>query len=209
MGSRLMHAIIANRMADALQIQDKPSFLLGSLAPDAVSPKDASHFFTGDIRDYSRSIDYKGFLYKYQSMENDPYLWGYFTHLIADHIWLKGFYLPWLRNRMENNPEVLQLYHNDFRLLNGKLLDYYGCHEELREILSHRPPIADLQEVSSQEVEAFIPLVMEDMGYEPSVLDEKLQVFTLDQIVGYMETSVELGIRHLRTMPGIKPAIMA
>ncbi|RJE86989.1 hydrolase [Paenibacillus sp. 1011MAR3C5] len=207
MGSRLMHAVIANRIAEALLIEDKPSFLLGSLAPDAVSPKDASHFFTGDIRDYSRSIDYKGFLYQYQALEHEPYIWGYFTHLIADHVWLKGFYLPWLRNRMEGNPEVLQLYHNDFRLLNGKLLDYYGCQEELRDSLSYRPAIADLQEVSSQEVEAFIPLVMEDMAYERSVLDEKLHVFTMDQIVGYIETSVELGIRHLRTMPGIKPAV--
>lgn len=207
MGSRIMHAIIAYRIADTLQIQDKPSFLLGSVAPDAVSTKDTSHFFTGDIRDFSRSIDYRGFLYKYQSLEQEPYIWGYFTHLIADHVWLKGFYLPWLRIRMANNPEILHLYHQDFRLLNGKLLDYYSCQEELRLTFSQRPAIAELQEVSLQEAEAFIPHLLEDMTFEPSVLDEKLQVFTLEQIVGYIETSVELGVRHIRAIPGVRPAV--
>ncbi|WP_165861184.1 hypothetical protein [Paenibacillus paeoniae] len=47
------------------------------------------------------------------------------------------------------------------------------------------------------------------MAYKPSFLDEKLNVFTFEQIVGYIETSVELRIWHLRTTPGINPAIVA
>lgn len=200
MGSRIMHAIIANRIAERLMIEDRTPFLLGSIAPDAVSPKDISHFFIGDVRDYSRSIDYKGFLYKYRSQEENHYIRGYFTHLIADHIWLKGFYLPWLRNRMEADPEVLQLYHNDFRLLNGKLLDYYGFQDELREKLCYKPSIFDLQEVKSKEVEQFVPYVLGDMDYEKEVINEKLHVFTLDQIIGYIETSVDLGLLHIKSV---------
>lgn len=200
MGSRIMHAIIANRIAERLMIEDRTPFLLGSIAPDAVSPKDITHFFIGDVRDYSRSIDYKGFLYKYRSQEENHYIQGYFTHLIADHIWLKGFYLPWLRNRMEADPEVLQLYHNDFRLLNGKLLDYYGFQDELRETLCYKPSIFDLQEVKSKEVEQFIPYVVGDMDYEKEVIHEKLHVFTLDQIIGYIETSVDLGLLHIKSV---------
>ncbi len=44
-----MHLIIGNKIADSLSIQDKTSFLLGSIAPDAVfayEEKNASHFFT-------------------------------------------------------------------------------------------------------------------------------------------------------------------
>lgn len=126
MGSRIMHLMIANRIAERLSIEDKTTFLLGSIAPDAVSPKDLSHFYIGEVQDYSRRIDYKGFLDKYSSLAKSPYVLGYFTHLIADDIWLNGFYLPWLKNRMEVDQEVLNLYHNDFRLLNGKLLEYYG-----------------------------------------------------------------------------------
>ena len=141
MGSRIMHLIIANRIAECLSIEDKTPFLLGGIAPDAVSPKDLSHFFIGEVQDYSRSIDYKGFLHKYSSQVENHYILGYFTHLIADDIWLKGFYLPWLRNRMDVDKELFNLYHNDFRLLNGKLLEYYGFTDELRKTLSDIPTI--------------------------------------------------------------------
>ncbi|WP_409342639.1 zinc dependent phospholipase C family protein [Paenibacillus sp. MBLB4367] len=204
MGSRIMHVIIANRIAECLSIEDRTPFLLGSIAPDAVSPKDASHFFIGDVRDYSRSIDYKGFLYKYSSQEESHYILGYFTHLIADHIWLKGFYLPWLRNRMEVNKEVLHLYHNDFRVLNGKLLEYYGFKDELRKTLCYIPTIFDLHEVKSKDVEAFIPYVLGDMEYDKEVINEKLSIFTFDQIVGYMETAVDLGVLNLKPIFQLK-----
>ncbi|WP_306553496.1 hypothetical protein [Paenibacillus sp. LK1] len=67
MGSRIMHLIVANRIADSLSIVDKTPFLLGNIAPDAVTTKDSSHFFAGEIQDYSRNVDYKGFLHKYRS----------------------------------------------------------------------------------------------------------------------------------------------
>ena len=40
---------------------------------------------------------------------------------------------------MEVDKEVYTLYHNDFRLLNGKLLEYYGFTDELRNMLSYFP----------------------------------------------------------------------
>ncbi|HJF30600.1 MAG TPA: zinc dependent phospholipase C family protein [Sporosarcina psychrophila] len=198
MGSRIMHLVIANRIAEQLSIEDKTTFLLGGIAPDAVSPKDLSHFFKGEEQDYSRSIDYKGFLDKYSSLAESHYILGYFTHLIADDIWLKGFYLPWLKNRMEVDKEILDLYHNDFRLLNGKLLDYYGFKDEFKEMLCDTPAILNLQEVKSKDVEEFIPYVVGDMEYGKEVINEKLHVFTFNQIIGYIETSVDKGLMSIK-----------
>ncbi|WP_186577008.1 hypothetical protein [Aquibacillus kalidii] len=59
-----MHLIIANRIADELELTDNSSFLVGGVVPDAVSPKELSHFYSGDNDDYSRSINYKEFLKK-------------------------------------------------------------------------------------------------------------------------------------------------
>lgn len=193
-----MHLVIANRIAESLLIEDRTLFLLGGIAPDAVSIKESSHFYMGDVQDYSRSIDYKGFLHKYSSQEKNHYILGYFTHLIADDLWLKGFYLPWLRNRIEGNKEILNLYHNDFRLLNGKILEYYGFTGELRNNIRDFSTILDLEEVNSEEVEKFVPYVLGDMEYNKEVLNENLEVFTFNQIVGYIETSVDMGLLNIK-----------
>ncbi|QGH35423.1 hydrolase [Gracilibacillus salitolerans] len=205
MGSRIMHLIIGNRMAESLSIEDKTPFLLGSIAPDAVflhEDKTISHFYIGEVKDYSRSIDYKGFLQKYSSeVENkNLFILGYCAHLIADDIWLRGFNLSWLRNRMDADEGLYELYHNDFRLLNAKLLDYYGFTDELRKTLSHFPTIIDLEEVKSKDVEKFIPYVLGDMEYDKEVSNEKLNVFTFNQIVGYIETSVDVGLLNIKPL---------
>jgi hypothetical protein len=73
MGSRIMHLIIGNKIADLLSIEDKKSFLLGSVAPDAVfsyEEKNLSHFFIGEVQDYSRSVDYSGFLHNLGELNN-------------------------------------------------------------------------------------------------------------------------------------------
>lgn len=194
-----MHLIIANRIAEEIKIKDKASFLLGGLAADAVSPKDASHFYTGDVSDYTRSIDYNGFYEKYYVYRDSSYFLGYYTHLIADDIWLKGFFLPWLKNRLEVNPEILTRYHQDFRLLNAKLLKHYDPNRLLITLVrANHAEIFDLEEVKLPEIESFIPYVMEDMNYPEEHLDQQLQVFTVEQIVGYIETSVEKGLLHIK-----------
>lgn len=200
MGSRIMHLIIGNKIAKSLPIEDRTSFLLGSIAPDAVSTKDESHFFIGEHQDYSRSVDYKGFLHKYSSQADSLYILGYYAHLIADDIWLKGFYLPWLRNRMEAKKEIQNSYYNDFQILNGKLLEYYGFRDELRNISYLLPSIFDLQEVKSKDVEDFIPYVLGDMEYDKEVINEELNVFTFNQIIGYIETSVDLGLFKIKPL---------
>lgn len=197
LGSRIMHLIIGKKIADALSIEDKTSFLLGSIAPDAVfsfEEKNASHFFIGEVEDYTRSVDYNVFLHKYDSDEEHPYLLGYDTHLIADDIWLRGFNLSWLRNRMDADEGLYKLYHQDFRLLNGKLLEYYGFSDEFRNILSNFSKVLDLEEVKSKDVENFTRFALEDLEYDKEALDEPLHVFTFDQIVGYIETSIDLGV---------------
>ena len=194
-----MHLIIANRIAECLSIEDRTTFLLGGIAPDAALNKNLSHFFTGDVQDYSRSVDYKKFIDKYSSQVESHYILGYFTHLIADDIWLKGFYLPWLKNRMEANNELHNLYHNDFQLLNGKLLEHYGFTDQLRKLLCFPHTTLDLQETKSKDVEEFIPYVLADMEYDQEVIKEKLNVFTFNQIIGYIETSVDKGLISIKS----------
>lgn len=193
-----MHLVIANQIAEKLAITDKTSFLIGGIAPDAVAPKDLSHFYTGEVSDYSRSIDFQGLLHKYSALIHTDFVLGYYSHLIADDIWLKGFYLPWLKNRMEANPAILSQYHHDFYLLNGKLLNYYGINSEVLEDWEKKSFIFDLQEVTTADLREFVPYVIGDMEYTEAEIKENLSVFTFDQIVGYIETSIHKGILHMK-----------
>ncbi len=101
---------------------------------------------------------------------------------------------------MNTDEGLYMLYHNDFRSLNGKLLDYYGCADEFRNILSNLSPVLDLEEVHSKDVENFVPFAFEDLEYKSEGLAESLNVFTFDQIVGYIETSVDLGILKTKSI---------
>lgn len=198
-----MHLVIANKIAEHLALTDKTTFLFGGIAPDAVSSKDISHFFTGEVQNYSRSIDYKAFLKKYSAHVENQYILGYFTHLIADDIWLKGFYLPWLKNRMEVDSEVADKYHNDFRLLNAKILDYYGLKDEFRKYFYNIPTLIDLDEVKPKDIESFIPDLLVDMDYNKEVINEELSIFIFHQIIGYIETSVEKGIFNIKQISNV------
>ncbi|MDM8363168.1 zinc dependent phospholipase C family protein [Bacillus thuringiensis] len=196
MGSRIMHVIIANGIAEKLSIQDKTSFLLGGVAPDAVhsaEEKGTSHFYAGTTKNYTRRIDFNSFFQKYKVHMDSPFLLGYYTHLIADDNWLSGFFLPWLKNRIENDETIAPLYYNDFKLLNAKLLHHYDKEQQLFSLLNQEAHIVDIEEVSKENVLAFRKYLFEDMLYPEQHLHEALQVFTFNQIVGYIETAIEKG----------------
>ncbi|MBU5210863.1 zinc dependent phospholipase C family protein [Heyndrickxia oleronia] len=200
MGSRIMHLIIAEQIANKISISNKEAFILGGVAPDAVTSKEISHFYIGNLSDFTRSIDINGFFENYKEMFPSDYLLGYYIHLIADDLWLKGFYMPWLKNRMENDESILELYHNDFRLLNGKLLNFYHINDVQIHNTDTIDEICDLNEVHIEDIKAFLPILYEDIQYEEAVLDENLNVFTFNQIIGYIETSIEKALYHLKDL---------
>ncbi|EMI9088279.1 MULTISPECIES: zinc dependent phospholipase C family protein [Bacillus] len=203
MGSRIMHAIIANKIAEKLYIQDKTSFILGGVAPDAVhsaEEKGASHFYAGTTKNYTRRIDFNSFFQKYKAHMDSPFLLGYYTHLIADDNWLSGFFLPWLKNRIENDETIAPMYYNDFKLLNAKLLHHYDTEQQLFSLLNQEAHIVDIEEVSKENVLEFRKYLFEDMLYPEQHLHEDLQVFTFNQIVGYMETAIEKGAFFIKQL---------
>ncbi|MFS0671782.1 zinc dependent phospholipase C family protein [Ornithinibacillus sp. 179-J 7C1 HS] len=197
MGSRIMHLIIAKRIAEKIGIQDEEAFLLGGVAPDAVYPKNKSHFYSGTEENYSTTVKFDTFLKKYP--ERTDYVLGYYTHLIADYVWIKGFYFGWLKNRMNADETFYEQYHGDFRLLNAKLLQYYQIESSILDEIK-LDSIHDIEEVKVDDVKNFIHYVKGDMDYPQEHLTEELKVFTLLQIIGYLETSIERGVIKLREL---------
>lgn len=50
MGSRVMHFVIAHEIIRKIPELDRDAFLIGAIAPDAVSPKGGSHFFKAAMK---------------------------------------------------------------------------------------------------------------------------------------------------------------
>ncbi|MGD6969001.1 hypothetical protein ACQCVP_21510 [Rossellomorea vietnamensis] len=101
---------------------------------------------------------------------------------------------------MEADENIFNRYHNDFRLLNGKLLDYYGFTQELSESLNKSGTIIDTEEVKSNDIKEFVPCVIGDMDYGSDELEQPLRVFTMEQIIGYIETSVDKGLIGIKSL---------
>lgn len=101
---------------------------------------------------------------------------------------------------MEADENIFNRYHNDFRLLYGKLLDYYGFTQQLSEALSKSGTIIDTEEVKSNDIKEFVPYVKSDMDYSRDDLEQPLTVFTLEQIIGYIETSVDKGLICIKSL---------
>lgn len=62
----------------------------------------------------------------------------------------------------------------------------------------------DIEEVSRENVLAFRKYLFEDMLYPKQHLHEDLQVFTFDQIVGYIETAIEKGVFFIKQLSNEK-----
>ena len=83
---------VDSRYRNDLKVQN--DFYIGNLLPDAVSPKESSHFYDSVFRD--RMIVWprpEKFLDKYRDRLEDPVFWGYFYHLYIDKKFLQE-YLP-------------------------------------------------------------------------------------------------------------------
>jgi len=198
MGSRMMHFIIANELASKFPIENKEQFLLGAIAPDAVATnKEVSHFFIGKHEEYNRRIAFEAFYNKYSELTQQDYILGYYCHLIADDLWLTGFFAPWLKNRIETDQEIQKTYHRDFHLLNGKLAEHYSINPNDVRRLKVTSDLPDIEEVVREALEKFLPFLMDDLNYSHRELEQSLEVFTIDQIVGYIETSIEKSIYFL------------
>src|SRR5690625_7146532 len=95
MGSRMMHFIIANKLASKFPIENKEQFLLGAIAPDAVATnKEVSHFFIGKHEEYNRRIAFEAFYNIYSEFTQQYYNLCYLCHMNdIDFLLMLLFYL--------------------------------------------------------------------------------------------------------------------
>ncbi|AQQ55558.1 hypothetical protein [Planococcus lenghuensis] len=195
MGSRIMHLIIADRVSEKLSIQCKGQFLLGGIAPDAAftrERKTKSHYYEGSLEDGTRCVNYERFAEKYPVDIQSEYGLGYLIHLIADDVWMKHIYFKNnFKNRLDADPGLLDRWHSDFRKLNGKLIEWFECGDLEDELRAIGVPENNISEIESEDLEKFKEETINDFFYTEDDLKKELEVYSLKQILSYINLAVE------------------
>jgi hypothetical protein len=203
MGSRMMHLIIANQVFEKLEIPNQQRFLLGGIAPDAAftpDSKNTSHFFEGRLDDGTRFVNYKGFIEKYQADIQDEFMLGYLTHLISDDVWMKFIYFKNdFYNRLAADPELLGRWHEDFRKLNGKLIEKFEC-GELKNKLVGVSLGNKVCEIDSKDLQSFTIETLNDFTYNQEDIGQELKVYTFSEISDYIELATDSAVKVCRSV---------
>lgn len=191
MGSRIMHLIIAKMVCEKLEIPKTQAFLLGGIAPDATLTRDRkskSHFYEGKLDDGTRCVNYKGFIEKYHDVIQNEFMLGYLTHLISDDVWMKNiYYKNDFKNRIDADPSLLERWHDDFRKLNGKLIEKFECGNLKKELLESTLQLNDVCEIKSGDLQTFREETINDFIYTKDDLEKNLQVYNMSEIINYID----------------------
>ena len=134
MAQRIIHYLLAVKLAESCPVSDRKRFLAGSLLPDAyisVSDRKITHYKAiagggADIFDFNRfRTEFRDLIFT-----DDLYL-GYYLHLIEDAVYRQFLWI----NRYERplNMEQAKLLHQDYHILNAVFIKQYELINELKE----------------------------------------------------------------------------
>lgn len=175
MGSHLMHLVIANEVLAHLTDVDRTAFLLGNLAPDATTSKQNTHYYAGRHEDMTRRLDLNQ--YWMDSVdENQSFRLGYYCHLVADEIWLQGFYKSWLKQVITKDPEKQAMYYADFDAYNARLAQRLG--------------VFDFTSVKNHATNELRELVVKVERDAKATEEGTYTMFLPHQLDGYVETCI-------------------
>jgi len=197
-----MHLLISDFVGKELSIKQRGDMLLGAIAPDAKSEKGDTHF-QGDQYKYgaNRRWEYGRFIIKYKERIAEPFMLGYLTHLVADEVWAMKSYFSGFEERLKNDSTLYERYHDDFQLCNAKLNEKYAS-EGLYDALNSAVYIPSMDELDEKNVLALKKEALEDFNYPLEHVEQELSIFSLDEIMAYLERSAYRALDVCRPLLG-------
>jgi len=139
MPSRMIHYLIAEKVAEKVEIKDMNRFKTGSLCPDMSlhtdGTKHETHYF--EIHGNLKGGNWLRFAAEYgeQMKEDDLYL-GILCHLITDMIWFHEVMETQIRSKVKSKEERQEKYQQgylDFHKLNFLLREEFDLRYDLLE----------------------------------------------------------------------------
>lgn len=200
MASRMLHYVMATKLAQELEIKDMNRFRVGALLPDASSHSDGSYNVAHFYDEVEREVLYKGvnwrkFAQKYRLWSDDMFL-GYFCHLIMDAVWFHDVANKYVR--IYQYPERKQIYlkgYEDFNKLNVILRKKYGLEK----------PKLCVENVFIEEVqETLFSTVFDgfeaDFAMEGDWKPEDLELYPYEALQEYMEKCKSICVGEIEAL---------
>lgn len=203
MGSRVMHLLVADYVAEELHLEDRGRVLVGSIAPDAHNgQRDRTHFkgpryAWSDVAPYQ----YGQFLTKYHGRLTDGFFIGYLSHLITDDVWTTAMDFSGLKERLKSTGAYYEVLYHDYYIANAQLIHSHKG-PDLHQVLDSGSMCEDLDELDSASVERLKQEALSDFTYPASNVDRPLAFLTLDLIRACIERAAIRAIDAARPWIG-------
>lgn len=199
MPSRMIHYLIAERVAEQILIKDKNRFKIGSLCPDMSSREDDSkyrtHFF--EICENRKGINWRNFLDRYrEKMKQDDFYLGVFCHLVTDGIWFHDIMEPRIRSQVKTREERQKKYlegYLDFHRLNYILREEFELTYELTEDRE-----IELNDLHHELYDSVFDGLYQDFFEEPSATKEELQIYSYEPTIACIELCIKECVKGIR-----------
>ncbi len=222
----VIHMAVASKILENKNITDEDfihRFLLGNIIPDAMdrSAKKESHFWDNETyKNLNRIPNLDNFLVKYKDMFNNPYVLGYYTHLLLDNLFVKEYWQEHFEllddsEREENSYDKVgliklkakneiypreeffsdKLYYGDYDRINPYIFEEYPfCKLDKVEALSNLSRDFPIEEIECEAVEETLKNMLHKVNFlyqtRDNLVKEELKIFDLEHIYTLMNKVV-------------------
>jgi len=181
MPSRMIHYLIAEQVAEKVEIENKNRFKIGSLCPDMSLHTDGSknqtHYL--EIHGDKKGGNWLRFVEEYgDRMKQDELYLGILCHLITDMIWFHEIMEPQIRSKVKSKEERQEKYQQgyvDFHKLNYLLRNDFDLRYELMEDRN-----IEFAGIHPELYEEVFDGLFRDFFFEPKAEKKELTIYTYD-----------------------------
>ena len=192
MPSRMIHYLIAEKVAEQVEIKNKNRFKIGSLCPDMSlhtdDSKHTTHYF--EIHGDKKGGNWLKFATEYgeQMRQDDLYL-GILCHLITDMIWFHEIMETQIRSKVKSKEERQEKYqegYKDFHRLNYLLREEFDLRYELEEDRD-----IEFAGIHPELYDEVFDGLFKDFFLEPKAAKEDLAIYTYDLTLACISLCME------------------
>lgn len=208
MPSRMIHYLIAEKVAEQVPMENLNRFKIGSLCPDMSrhddGTKNITHYF--EIHGEKKGGNWLTFVLQYgERMKQDDLYLGILCHLITDMIWFHEIMETQIRSKVKSREERQEKYqygYKDFHRLNYILREEFGLKYNLEEDRD-----IELEGLHPELYEDVFGGLYQDFFREPVAKKEELNIYTYDITMECIRLCIEECVGAIRAFRAGKELI--